>query len=171
MIRLSGARGFTIVELLIVGGVVFILLGGMTLVLSESGRRLWIQSDAEIVTLSDAQRALMRINEDLRNARQANLSCTTAATATCTTPPCLEFDPAGGGGRLTYQRTAGGLLTRSVGGATQTVGSGLSGFLPTCQANGLVKLLVAAQVTGTDGGVPYIVSNRVLLSQVHVQNP
>src|SRR6185295_4422718 len=114
---------------------------------------------------------MLRVEEDLRGARQANLACTAAVSASCLTPPCLQFDPVGGGARVTYQRTAAGRLTRTPeAGAAQVVASGLSEFLPICQPNGLVKLRVTAQLSDVSSGTPYVLSRRAMQSQAHVQN-
>ena len=50
--------GFTFIELLMVGSVVFVLLGGIMLVLSEVGAQVWNRTEVQQVSLDDAQRAL-----------------------------------------------------------------------------------------------------------------
>ena len=170
--RHAVSEGFSLVELMVVGTVVFLLLGGVTLVLAQSGKQVWQQAESQIVTVSDAQRALDRMSEDLRNGRQANLACQTAAAGACITPPCLAFDLADGGGRLTYQLSVIGQLLRTVNtGQPQVVASGLSRFTPSCRLNGLVQLEVTAEVTYQQGETTYTLARRPMTSNVFVQNP
>jgi type II secretory pathway pseudopilin PulG len=166
--------GFTIVELMIVGGVVFILLNGMTLMLSETGRQIWQRTDVQMVTIQDAQLAMDRLTRDLRRASQTGLQCPTAAAGDCTTPPCLEFnmDPDGPGGAaaqaIVYQRTGGNALTRMVDGVgPELIAGNLQGFQPRCvTATGVVELHVTAQVMTAHGP-----SQQTLHSTVRIQNP
>jgi hypothetical protein len=147
------------VELLVVGIVVLALLSGMALVLAESGKLVWVRADGQITTITDAQRALDRVSEDLRRGKQANLTCVNNQ---------LAFDLADGSGRVTYARTQAGTLTRAVGVATASaVAGGLVNFsVPSC-AGGLVKLEVTAQMNLPGGGT----SAQTLASQVWVQSP
>lgn len=164
--------GFSLVELLIVGGVIFVLVNGVTLVLAQSGKQVWERAESGVTTVSDAQRALDRITEDLQNARQANLSCQTAVSATCITPPCLVFDLADGSGRVTYQLSVIGQVLRTLDqGQPQVVGSGLTDFTPTCLPNSLVKLDVTAEATARTGTQQYTLATRPMTSTVFVQNP
>jgi hypothetical protein len=147
-------------------------MGGMSLVLAQSGKDVWQRSESEIVTISDAQRALDRMGEDLRAARQANMTCATAAGGVCITAPCLQFDLADGSGRITYQLSVIGQLLRTVDdGNPAVVASGLTDFTPSCQLNGLVKLEVTAEASQVHAGATHTYSTRPMTSNVFVQNP
>ena len=146
------------VELLIVASVVFVLIGGITLTLSQAGKQVWVRTDGAFVSLSDAQRALDRVSEDLRQASQANLVCAAGQ---------LDFDLIGGD-HITYAlNTNTGLLTRTDAAAPKVVADGIATFTPSCQSgSGLVRLHVLAQKTTPSG-----TWNQPLDSQVFVQNP
>ena len=154
--------GFTFLELLIVGSVVFVLMGGIMLAFSRVGAQVWNRTEVRQVSLSDAQRALDRMSEDLRQASQTGLAC---AVDTLTLTPAV-----GGGGQIQYSRAANGQLSRLQGGVTVVVGSGLTAFTPTCSAAGnagLTRLALTAQATGPKG----LVSAQTLSTHVWVQSP
>ena len=146
------------VELLIVASVVFVLVSGITLTLSQAGQQVWVRMDGALVSLSDAQRALDRVSEDLRQASQANLVCAAGQ---------LDFDLIGGG-HITYILDANTKrLTRDDATLAKVVADGIASFTPTCQAgSGLVRLHLLAQRTTPAGSW-----NQPLDSQVFVQNP
>lgn len=170
---LMSNKGFSFVELLIVGSIVFVLMGGVSLVLAQTGKNVWERAGSEIVTVADAQRALDRMTEDLRNGRQTNLSCPTAAAGDCTSPPCLVFDLADGSDTLTYQLNGFEQITRTFEstGSPVVVAGGITDFTPTCQINSLVRLEVTAEATASDGRSAETLSTRPLVSNVFVQNP
>jgi type II secretory pathway pseudopilin PulG len=157
--RRNTQQGFTMVELLIVGLIVALVVGGMTTALANSGSQIWLRTDAQMTTLTTAQQALDRISEDLhRRATQASLACTTDQ---------ITFGPVGGGAAVAYVRTALGDLIRAEGAANQTLATGLNAFAPTCAPGGLVRLQVTTQVTVPGG----LTAQQQLHSQVWVQNP
>ena len=148
------------VEMLIVGLIVALVVGGMTTALANSGSQIWLRTDVAMSSLSSAQRALDRISEDLhRRATQASLACSTDQ---------ITFDPVGGGGPVAYVRTALGDLIRAEGALNDVMTTGLDAFAPACAAGSpLVRLLVTARVTAMSG----ISAQRQMQSQVWVQNP
>ena len=163
-----GSAGFTLVELIIVGSVVFILVGGISMVLAETGRQVWNRTDSRIVSLQGAQRALDRMSEDLREASRS----TVVAGANCAADRLgFTIDRDGSGPiapvAVLYTRAGDGTLSRDQDGAAQVVAARLTGFTPTCGANGLIRLEVTAQYARLDG----IVSTDTLSSQVWVQSP
>ena len=162
----GGRAGFTLVEISVVAVIVALVFGGTMFVVAQSGKQVWERTDARMATLNQVQIAVNRVSDDLHNASQANLACVAGATATCTTPPCLEFTPAGALPRVTYQRTGAGNLTRTQNGATQTVAANLVTFLPSCGGGGLVRLHVSAQMAGTSG-----YPMQSIDSQVWAQSP
>ena len=142
--RGRSAAGFTYVEVL-VAATITTLVAGISMVLTESGRRMWLVTDAKLTSLESGQTALNRLTDDLRKARQTNLACVTTATVSCPLPPCLEFDPASGQPRVGYTRNqVANTLTRTQGGATQVIAGNVLAFTPTCLPNGLVRLDVTA---------------------------
>ena len=152
------AGGFTFVELLIVGLIVVVVVGGMCLALTTSGVRVWALSDSKVTAVGEAQRALDRIAQDLHQAKQANLTCAGGQ---------LSFDPVDNSGRVTYSLNGTArTLVRQQGTTSQIMGAQLSNFqIPTC-AGGLVRLLLTTQVTTAYGSVP-----KTFMSQVWVQSP
>lgn len=142
-------RGFTIVELLIVTGVLG-LIGLMLMTLSVTGPRVAAQSSALLGSITDAQRALDRLREDLKRASAATLNC--APTA----PDELVFSQESA--VIAYNHD-GSLLRRN--GAV--VASGITAFQPACFPDGRVTLEVEVRVNNN--------MTRTLTSQVWVRNP
>ena len=138
-------RGFSLVESL-VACLILALVGGVILVLSQTTQRVLGVTDAELTNLTDAQQALNRLTEDLHKACQGTLGC--AAGQVIFKQPsggsstCLAGDP-----NITYALTAGRLTRQVGGGAPVDVATGLTAFTPACQANGVVKLRLTAQMT------------------------
>lgn len=163
------SKGFTIVEVLIVGATLFTLLGGLSFVLAESGRRVWGQTDAELTSLFHAQRGLSRLNEDLHRASQTGLLCNAALQ---TVSFCINNSCADGGIPVIYQcnncdAIGQGILTRAQDvDPAQTVAMGVLGFTPLCQADGVVRLTLTTQVATRQG-----FATQTLQTQVWVQNP
>ncbi len=149
-------KGMTLVEILIVGGVMFTLLSGMALVVTQSGQQVWARTDARIASIDTAQRAMDRIGGDLRRASQASIQCAPPQ------PPetiLLRLDPAGPD--ITYARTAAGQLVQTTNGVAQVMADNLTTFTPTCMGNGVVKLRLTTTVDQAKGGVPYTLESAV----------
>jgi len=151
---------FTLVEILVVA-VLLSLVGGVTFLLSSAGRGVWVRTDAKLASMTDAQRAVDRITEELRRGAQTPLPDCGAGTS-------LGFQLATGnmaGEQVSYQ-LAGTALTRSVNGAAATiVASGLADFRTRCQPGGLVRFSLTASTSSALGP-----ATRVVESQVWVQN-
>ena len=161
------ARGFTTVELLIVSGIAFSLWGGLALMTTDAGNRVWSRTDLQTATMSAAQIALNRLTEDLRAA-------SLAAPVACL-PGDITFsrDPDGPGGPLPpvpmrYQLDAAtGILTRTEGLASRIAGGNISALaFPSC-ANGLVQV----QLTTRVAPVNRTPATYRLDSYVRIRNP
>jgi len=150
-------RGLTLTEVLLVC-LVFALIGGVSFAMVQSSDQTWRRTEARLATLTQAQMALDRLSEGLRQAKQAGLTCG---------PSTLTFTPVGGPPTppsVTYQLN-GTNLVREVAGVPQIVASGVQAFAPTCAPGGaVVQLRLTAQVNLWQA--PMTVS-----SQVWVQNP
>jgi hypothetical protein len=145
-------------------GVLFIVIGGMALVLADTGRNVWARTDAQLATLTDAQRALDRLNEDLGRACQSTLN---PASCAATDQLVFKLSPScATGSAITYMLT-GSNLTRQVGAAAPvTVASGLTKFDVQNCSGGLVKVALTAQANTVRG--PF---SQTLESQIWVRNP
>ena len=165
---LIGAReAFTLVEVL-VATVLLALVGGVVMTLSTSGRALWVRTDSKLASMTDAQRAVDRLTEDLRKACQNSLNPPDATTVCGAGQLSFRQIPscAAGGPVITY-RQAGSSLTRQAGAAAATTVAGnVTAFTPTCQTGGLVRLSLTAQTNSSFG----IGAVRTLESTVWVQN-
>ena len=164
--------GVTLVEVLIVSVITAIVLGAVTMGLTETGSRVWSQTDGQLTTLSGTQVALDRLSQDLRIARQP---------VTCRADGSLSFtklvrDPTTqqlvAGPFVTYacvgcSSTAPGTLTKVEDSASpQVVADGLTSFTGICLSGGLVKVTLTSQVSTRRG--PFA---HTLESQVWVRNP
>lgn len=155
--------GFTIVELLIVGVVITLVVGGMTLALASSGEKIWTLTDSQMAALSAVQRGLNRVSEDLTMA--------SAATLTCPAGQLSFGQDTDGDGTInrtltfSYDAAAKALLRTIDGGTPELLAGRLSGFSSSCPGNGLVRLRATAQVTAD-----WTVS-RTLSATVRVRNP
>lgn len=159
-----GKRGFTLVEIILVGGVLSVVIGGMMLVLAETGRNVWARTDAQLTSLTDAQRALGRVSEDLRRAVSSSLSDTGPNSCRANT---LSFLESGTIRRITYTRDNSNALTRQVdANPALTVASGLTAFTPACPGGGLVRLTLTARANSLRGP-----STQELESAIWVRNP
>jgi len=155
-----GVPAFTLVEVM-VASVIASMVGGAALLLAQTGRQVWGLTDARLASLTDAQRAIDRVSEDLRNACQATLASAEAQLAFRQAPDCEDEDPT-----ITY-RYAAGRLTRQVDEeAPVTVASGLSAFSAAHLGNGLVRLRVTAQSNTQAGN-----ATQTVETGVWVQNP
>ena len=154
------ARGFTMVELLIVSGIAFGLWGGLAFMTTDAGNRLWSRTDLQMATTATAQRALTRLSEDLRAA-------SLAAPVTCQ-PGDITFRRSRDGAAMRYRLdAASGLLTRTEGGVSRVVAGNLSALtFPSC-ANGLVRVALTTRVAPANR-TP---ATYTLESQVRIRNP
>lgn len=161
---LAGRRGFSLVELLIVGVIMFGLLGGMAYVIIQTGTSVWGRTDTRLASLETVQRAMGRVRQDLNQARQATLTCSAVAEQ-------LDFDPIPtiGGPHVTYRRNAqtNQLIRTPQGQVGQVVAGGVTRFTPLGCAAGLVTLEITARVVTADQAV----STQTLKSQLMVRNP
>ena len=160
--------GFTMVELLIVSGIAFSLWGGLALMTTDAGNRVWSRADTQMTTMSSAQLALNRLTEDLRAA-------SLAAPVTCL-PGDISFsqDPDGPGGAppvpFRYQlNQATRTLTRTRAGVSQVMAGNLSAltFPPPGCTNGLVQVALTARVAPANR-TP---ATYTLNSSVRIRNP
>ena len=167
-----GHAGFTAVELLIVGSIVFGLVGGMMLMTTDAGSRVWARTDSQVATMAATQRVLNRLREDLHAA-------SLAAGVVCA-PGDISFvqnqDPDGAGPlppvpvAFRYQLDAATeTLRRTVGGATGVLSGNVSAMtfpFPAC-ANGVVRVALTTRV------VPgrWQTAIHTVESQMRIQNP
>ena len=155
-----GHEGFTAVELLIVGGIAFGLVGGMMLVTTDAGNRVWARTDSQVATMTATQRVLNRLREDLHAA-------SLAVGATCQ-PGDLQMTRASDGAVIRYQLDAATeTLQRTVGATTSTVSGNVSAMtFPAC-ANGVVGVALTTRV------VPrrWQTATHTVESQMRMQNP
>ena len=70
-----GRRGLTLVEVLVVTGGFFLLLGALALAMSQTSQKLWVQTGGQISSIVEGQRAMDRLAEDLRGGSVENLVC------------------------------------------------------------------------------------------------
>ena len=154
------ARGFTAVELLIVSGIAFGLWGGLALMTTDAGNRLWSRTDSQMATMSAAQRALNRLTEDLRAA-------SLAAPVTCV-PGDITFTRSSDGAAMRYQlNAAAGTLTRTEAGTSRVVAGNVSALtFPSC-ANGLVQVALTTQIVSPR----WPTATYTLNSQIRIRNP
>ena len=146
----DGSRqGFTLVEVIVVAAVLG-LIGLTLLALSVTGPRVAAQSSALLGSITDGQRVLDRLREDLQHASAATLNCAPAA------PNELVFSQ---DGTAVAYNLDGSLLRRN----GTVMATGIMQFQPACLANGRVALSLAVRVRGT--------TTRALTSQVWVRNP
>lgn len=167
-------RGASLIEILIVACVLCVLFGGIALVLAQSGQNVWVYTQTQLTGLTQAQHALDRLSEDLRSGARyttgmgpTSPACLTVGSTTCTSPPCLEFEPVGGGARITYQcpncsAETPGDLVKMQGEVPQIVASGLVAFEPVCQG-ATVELTVKVPTLHHD--------LKTFKSRVWVRNP
>ena len=155
-----GHAGFTAVELLIVGGIVFGLVGGMMFVTTDAGSRVWARTDSQVATMTATQQVLNRLREDLHAASLA------AGITTCA-PRDLQFTRASDGAVIRYQLDAvTGTIQRTVGAAAGVIAGNVSEMIPTC-ANGVVRVALTTRV------VPgrWQTATHTVESQMRIQNP
>ena len=147
-------RGLMLTDLLFTG-LIFALISGGVFALTQAGDQLWLRMDARLASLTEAQRAVNLLAEDLRQARQNGLTCGPGST--------VAFTPVAGGQSVTYQ-LSGNQLVRQVGtNPPRVITTGLVAFAPTCSGS-VVRLSLTTQVSPWHGPIS-------LSSQVWVQNP
>jgi hypothetical protein len=154
--------GFTFVEIVIVGTVVALVLGGMTWAMASSGQMVWGRTDAEITALDSAQRAIDRISEDLRRATRGEAD---PGRQVICRPGEITIYPMTGGSAAVYSLNGGNLI-RAQDGASLVMAAHISDFTPTCEARGLVRLRLTAQV-----GLGQSNFEQSLDSHVWIRNP
>ena len=141
--------GFTLVEIIVVAAILGLI--GLTLMaLSTAAPRVGMQTGALLGSITDAQRAIDRVREDLKRASAATLDCTPPA------PDQLAFSQ--DSTAIAY-RLDGTDLRRN----GTVVAAGITQFVPACFADGRVTLEIAVRVRGN--------FTRTLTSQVWVRNP
>ncbi|MBI3324919.1 MAG: prepilin-type N-terminal cleavage/methylation domain-containing protein [Candidatus Omnitrophica bacterium] len=157
--------GFTLVEILVVT-VLLALVGGVAFTLSSTGQAVWTRTDTKLANMTDAQRAIDRLSEDLRKACWTTVSPQTGCQTTALTfkqLPCGAADPV-----LTYAQ-AGTSLTRQVGAtAAVVVASGIQDFTH-CESSGDVGGIVRLSLT-TQANPLVGPSVRTVESRIWVQN-
>lgn len=140
--------GFTVVELMIVGIVMFSLIGGMSFALIQSGNQAWGRTEAQMASVGEAMRIISLVNQDVNTGGQASLVCTAGANGsvefTQLRPPPLP--PL----TIRYERdamTPDRLVRLDVNaGTTTVVASGITEFNPLSCTNGVVRLQLTTQV-------------------------
>lgn len=147
-------RGFTLTEILLVV-LLFVFVGAVILVVAQAGARAWGTTEAQLTTLTNAQRALDRIREELTNARQG-LTCPQNALA------FFPFNTEDG--EVTYA-LQGGRLTRTQQGTVQVLAAGITQLTAVC-ANELVDVSLTVQNPSPVGPVTH-----VLQSHIWIRNP
>ena len=157
-------RGMTLIELMVAGGVVFVVLCGLTYSIATTGDNVWARTDTLLAAMTPAQQAINRITEDLHAA-------TLAQPVTCAAGD-LQFTRkvAGADRAIRYQLDAAtGMLSRTEGlNPAQVVAANISALtFPTCNVNGVVQLSLTARVVPRRG--PVVI--QTLASQVLIRHP
>ena len=173
MVGRRSEQGVTLVEVLIVSAITAIVVGSVTMGLTEAGTRVWTQTDGQLTTLNGAQTALDRLSQDLRIARQP-VTCSADGSLSFTRlVRDLKTQQLIAGPVVTYScvkcsNAAPGTLTKveGVGASPQVVADGLTSFTGACLSGGLVKVTLTSQANTWKG--PFA---HTLQSQVWVRNP
>ncbi len=143
------APGFTFVEMLIVT-VVLMLIGGMAIVMAQTGPRVWTHTSSRLASITNGQRALDRVIGDLRAASSASVNCAPPA------PNELTFTQLGA--PVSYDLNGTNLLKNG-----RVIAGDLSTFRCTRFADGHVRIEVGVRVDAS--------TVRTLTSQVWVRQP
>ncbi len=153
-------RGLTLVELLATIPLILIVVLAIG-VLERTGRQFWVRTDSQMTLLTQSQRALDHLHEDLRQASRSCLACpgsdlwlAQADNGTCKTET-----------RIHYQRANDQLLRIPEGQAAELITPGATAFATTC-TNGLVEVSLTLQADARSGATIY--RNE---SKIFVQNP
>ena len=170
-----GARGVSLLELLIVTVIVLLVVMGSILVLTRTGGQMWSRTDAQMTSATAAQQALNRLTEDARQARRSGLACNLNGPGVEVW--FLTLPPANGSPEVQYTFRPSDpdpLIRRSLmrtvqGSPAQVVATGITAFSPVNCAAGseLVRISLTAQVAGFGG----VSSPQTLVSQMWVPNP
>ena len=162
-------RGWTLAEVLVVSAIAS-LVGAVLLVLATTSRQMWMITDAKLVTMTDSQRALDRLSEELRATSQ---NCLAFA------PDQVSFAKSDGAGgcdettRVTYWRNPATtqLIRTLANGTQQVITSGLTEFFPTGLSGGLVRVNLTVQVAMQANMIGGAHATQAVTSQMWVQNP
>ena len=159
-------EGFTLVEIVLTA-LLMTLVGGLGWSIATAHERLAGSTTAHLDAVATTQRSLNWLQQDLRSASRGTLKCQ------CLAAPCppgernLRMDVTRGDPPVTQAieyRREGGRLTKSIdGGAPQVVADGLSAFLATCGADGIVTLDLTATGTSRFSARPHRVISHVLV--------
>ncbi|MBI2104995.1 MAG: hypothetical protein HYT90_05405 [Candidatus Omnitrophica bacterium] len=158
--------GFTALELVIATGVVFGVMGGLMLMTTDAGNRVWARTDSQVATMTAAQMVLNRMREDLHAASLASLS---EEELGCD-PGAISFRRASDGVVIRYQLdAAAGTIRRTVGAATSVLAPNVSAMtFPTCDAaTGVVRVALTTRVAPRR----FPTATHIVESQMRVQNP
>ncbi len=177
-------NGLTLVEIMIVS-LLMVIVGGAIMLMMSSSQAAWMTTDVRLELMTNSQRALDRISEDLRQASANPIAAfsliTTGANCAANTLQFISLKPGETNNVIGYT-LAGGQLTRASTptngpptytptGATptQVVGAGLASFTPACSATavGVVDLTLIAQPPTPDSRIP----PQTIVSKIWVQNP
>ena len=160
--------GFTLVEMLVVAAL-FVFIGAAVLVLSQTGAKFWRATESQLTTLTNAQRALDRLRQELSAARQNGLTCSADHTT-------VSFNPLTGG-LITYAVAMGNLTrTQGQGGVAQLMASGVVVSTRAqeepfyCLANGIVQITLSVPNSALAPS-PATNTLNTLRAQVWVRNP
>ena len=161
--RQSLTSGFTLVELVVVG-VVLSLMSGAVFALAQTTGLVWSGTDARLASFTQAQKAVNRLSEDLRQACRSTVVCT-AGQVTFKRAPCQAADPV-----MTYTWASNNLMRQVGGDPPSTVTDGLTALtIPRCDVtNGLVMLDLTARARAASGGSS---SPQRVVSQVWIEAP
>lgn len=160
------ARGYTLVETMLVS-VVLTIIGGAILVLGTTGRQVWVRTDTQLASQTQAAKVVSLAAHDLRSAVIGSVS-----TATCVTD-WLRFtnqaDQA-----VEYRRQADtGILERLQQGVVVTTVPGVTQFQCALDATlpNLLELTVTARerMTALRGEASSTVRTRVLLRNPDIE--
>ena len=159
-----GRAGFTMLELSIVAAILVAVAGVLGIVLIRSGELVWVRTDLQLTAMTDAQRAMDRLRDDLRIAARSSL-------ASCSETVGLSFQIRNPDGSLTpvitYTRTGTRLFRTRFGEPAQVVADNVVTFTPVCEPGGVVSLQVAARPPTSRTSIGFV---QTLSSKVLVKN-
>ena len=147
-------RGMTFIEVMVVAAMVPLVIGA-SMVLAQQSQQAWTLTTRRLSSITDAQRALDRMVNELRMGSASSLACDDDSIT-------VELNDV----PVQYSLNAQNVLTRTVGGVTTDIAGDILAFSPTCRGDGLADLRVTARVVAGSG-----VSMQTLDSWVFLQNP
>jgi Tfp pilus assembly protein PilE len=161
---LMSRQGFTFVEILI-SAVVMTFLGGVAVVMAQASGQLWNRTDVRMTAISDTQRVMNHLVEDLTRASRTDIVCTPGADGNPLDDQISFFlAPRASGIDVSYSVNGARELVRAQGVSAVTVAPNMTAFVPTCSAGGLIDLMVATQASTELGGdVTQQVQSRVFV--------